>query len=167
MKKFLLLILTIVICLFVAACGNEKTQEKEVPASVPAATASAPTFADIDKHITDAVKGIEKNSSDMVDTIAKLAKNDAKQANDSDIKRALTFLKAQYPNYFSNNEIMEKSMYYGNLLDYAFDDNDARGRAGYNLVKSVKYVYRGTEKVEDEATQNNLKKIQKELAKIK
>lgn len=168
----LLVLLGVLYCLFVSACGNEeKVEETPAPAqtvsepAVPAPT--QPAIADIDKHIAEAIKGVDKNTSATVDTIAKLAKNDAKQINELDVKQALDYIRKVHPNYYTDNETMEKAMYYGYLLDYAFDDNDPRSHVGFNVVKSIKYVYRGAEKTTDEATTNNLEKVKKELAKIK
>lgn len=165
----LLVLLGVIYCLFVSACGNdEKVEEPPAPAPTTSAPApTAPTVADVDKHIAEATQGVEKNTSAMVDTIAKLAKNDAQQINDLDVEQALDYIRKVHPNYYADNETMEKAMYYGYLLDYAFKDDDARSRVGFNVVKSIKYVYRGAEKATDEVTTNNLEKVNKELAKIK
>jgi hypothetical protein len=71
---------------------------------------------------------------------------------------------------------MEKSMYYGTFIYKYIEatkkveniselDSDTQNayNAGYYTVNSIKYVYRGAENIEDESTQNSLKKAQEAL----
>lgn len=52
----------------------------------------------------------EANTSAMVDSIVNKAKSDADGQLDLDTcKEALSYLKDNYPNYFTDNETMEKS----------------------------------------------------------
>lgn len=165
-KLFILLCFIIVVAAAVSSCSSDNP----VPAENSTAVVTEQSTIDInniDKHIADSTAGIEKNSDDMVNVIAKLAKNDAKNANDEMIASALTYIKDTYPNYFTDNATMEKTMYYGALLDYAFDDSDNRSHIGFTAFKSVKYVYRGLEKINDEGTKKALYKLEKELAKLK
>ena len=81
---------------------------------------------------------------------------------------AINFIKENYPNYFESNEVMEKTMYYGYLLEYGYKNkNNNYADLGMDAYQVVKYVYRGAEKVEDISTQENLKQIAKDLDKIK
>lgn len=64
----------------------------------------------------------EANTSAMVDSIVNKAKSDADGQLDLDTcKEALSYLKDNYPNYFTDNETMEKVMYYGAFLEYSFE----------------------------------------------
>lgn len=117
-----------------------------------------------DKRISNALKGIERNSSSAVDAITLLASNDAKGITKELKKEALLFLRNNYPYYYKDAISMEKTMYYGNLLNRAFKDD--QGRLGWAALKAVKYVYRGHEKISDEATQINLRKVEKALNKL-
>ena len=108
------------------------------------------------------------NTSSKVDEISIQAKNDAKNIDDGKTIEAINFIKENYPNYFESNEVMEKTMYYGYLLEYGYKNkNNNYADLGMDAYQVVKYVYRGAEKVEDISTQENLKQIVKDLAGIK
>ena len=102
----------------------------------------------------------EANTSAMVDSIVNKAKSDADGQLDLDTcKEALSYLKDNYPNYFTDNETMEKVMYYGAFLEYSFEGkgiNDVCATLGQDALQTVKYVYRGSDAIEDESTQSNL-----------
>lgn len=83
-------------------------------------------------------------------------------------------------NFYESNDIMERSMYYGQFVYKYIEENavannksqltdsvEAAYDATYNTVKAIKYVYRGAEKVEDESTQIALTKAQENLRKFK
>ena len=66
-------------------------------------------------------------------------------------------------------DALEQAICYGYWLEYAYaDDEAARDYAelGMDMEQAVKYVYRGAEKVEDDATQENLGQIKKSLEAI-
>ena len=109
----------------------------------------------------------EANTSAMVDSIVNKAKADADgQLNLDTCKEALSYLKDNYPDYFTDNETMEKVMYYGAFLEYSFEGkgiNDTCAALGQDALQSVKYVYRGSDSVEDQATQSNLEQVKKSL----
>lgn len=106
----------------------------------------------------------EPNTSEMVDYIVRTAKENAKTITEEQKAEAIKFLKENYPNYYTNNEIMEKVMYYGSLLEYAYKDIDATiFNLGQDANQAVKYVYRNIENVDDTATQENLKQIKQSL----
>ena len=109
----------------------------------------------------------EANTSAMVDSIVNKAKADADGQLDLDTcKEALSYLKDNYPDYFTDNETMEKVMYYGAFLEYSFEGkgiNDTCATLGQDALQSVKYVYRGADSVEDQATQSNLEQVKESL----
>lgn len=122
-----------------------------------------------------------EGSNARVDEILLKAMDDAKNVSgdaDSLCTEALSYLKEHAPNFYENNETMEKSMYYGCFI-YRYIEETAgakdiselnhedqlRYNAGYNTVKAIKYVYRGIEKIEDDSTQNALKDAQDSLDK--
>lgn len=175
MNKILVLFLTFV-CLLVTACGSDESKKQdekpalkvETEAAVATSTPvldSAPV-GDVDSRIAEVVQNAGANTSGAVDAITLMAKKDAKTAKESQIKEALDFIADNYLHCHRDNMTMEKTIYYGALLDAAFQDNDARSRVGWNAVKAVKYVYRGAEKPSDSAPQNALNKVAKELARI-
>ena len=104
----------------------------------------------------------------MVDAIILQAKADAETATDEDLQAAFTFIKDTYPDFFTDNEVMEKVMYYGSLLEYAYRDTEETTMAelGMDAVQTVKYVYRGAETVEDEATKLNLEQVNESLTAL-
>lgn len=109
----------------------------------------------------------EANTSAMVDSIVNKAKSDADGQLDLDTcKEALSYLKDNYPNYFTDNETMEKVMYYGAFLEYSFEGkgiNDVCATLGQDALQTVKYVYRGADAIEDESTQSNLRQVKESL----
>lgn len=110
----------------------------------------------------------EPNTSEMVDYIYYQAKNDV-GSGVSDAKRdeAVEYIRANYPNYYTDNEVMEKTMYYGYWLEEAYEGNgasDPYATLGMNVYQAVKYVYRGAETVDAQSTQENLSQIAEDLA---
>ena len=102
----------------------------------------------------------ESNTSAMVDSIISKARDDAASLTEEKAKEAFTAIYDSYPDFFTDNETMEKLMYYGALLEYGYEGkNDAFYNLGMDTVQAIKYVYRGVEKIEDEATQENLNQI--------
>lgn len=104
------------------------------------------------------------NTTAMVDYICSEAKKKAQNATDADEQEAIKYLSDNIDTCFSSNEVMEKFMYYGALLNYMYDDTDSRSKLGFTALKTVKYVYRGVEKVSDETTKDNLQKTKELLA---
>lgn len=100
------------------------------------------------------------NTNEMVDYISKKAKADSGNATDEDVQKAINWLKNNKYSYFSGNDNMEKTMYYGFFLEdvYSGTGNDYE-KLGFQAYKTVKYVYRGYESIQDESTQNNLEKL--------
>lgn len=109
----------------------------------------------------------ETNTSEKVDAIALDAKAATKESiTEEECEEAINFIVEHYPDYYSDNEIMEQTMFYGFWLDYAYKDdvsNEDYAKLGTDVAQAVKYVYRGAEKVEDDATQLNLEQIKKGL----
>lgn len=64
---------------------------------------------------------------------------------------------------------MERAISYGYWLEYAYQNDEAArdyAELGMDLEQAVKYVYRGAESVEDDATQENLSQIRESLEAI-
>ena len=117
-----------------------------------------------EKESSESSSEPEHGTSSYVDYIALKAKDDAETATDDDIKNALNWLKDNTENYFSGEENMEKTMYYGELLEYKYKDTgDSLEKIGWQAFKTVKYVYRGAESVTDDATHNNLMELKEML----
>ena len=105
------------------------------------------------------------NTTEMVDYISKVS------TAVSDIV-AIDFIRNTYPNFYTDNATMEKAMYYGYLLEYRHQEDSTDyyqniTKLGMDTEQAVKYVYRGVEAVDDDATQENLKQISESLAEIK
>lgn len=109
----------------------------------------------------------EPNTSEKVDAIAFSAKDAAKESiTDAERDEAIDFIVEHYPDYYTDNETMEQTMFYGFWLDYAYKDDEANqdyAKLGTDVAQAVKYVYCGTDKIEDDATQLNLEQVQKGL----
>lgn len=113
---------------------------------------------------------IDKNNLIHELTIASEAKKSANQsASEEKRDEALDFISSTYPDYFSDNDTMEKAMYYGYYLEYAYSKNgptNTYANLGMDLYQAVKYVYRNTETVEDTHVQENLSQIKEALAEL-
>lgn len=107
----------------------------------------------------------EPNTSAAVDELILRGKNDSKNATKDDIKEAVKFINDSYNKYWIDNETMQKTMYYGALLQYSNENKNIK-ELGLDSEQVVKYIYRKAEKVEDESTQANLTQIKKSLNKI-
>lgn len=106
------------------------------------------------------------NTTAMVDYICSEAKKKAQTATEADEQEAIKCLSDNIDTCFSSNEVMEKFMYYGALLDYMYEDSETKSQLGFNALKTVKYVYRGEEKILDKTTQDNLQKTKDLLSAI-
>ena len=135
------------------ACGNT---------SVESSNAS-----EIEENITEEIttEAIatepEHGTSAYVDYLAFKAKDDAETASNEQLQEAVDWLKNNTAAYFSTEENMEKTMYYGQLLEYKYKGTENEyEKIGWQAFKTVKYVYRGAESVSDDVTQNNLLELQ-------
>lgn len=125
----------------------------------------------------------EEGTSARVDEVTLKGIRDAKQVSKDGVEplldEAFNYLKMHVNNYYENNEIMEKSMYYGSFIYKYIEENSGAKNAadldnktkaeyevGWNTVKAIKYVYRGVDKIEDECTQNALKDVKENLEKL-
>lgn len=120
---------------------------------------------------TEAKAEPEANTSAKVDALALAAKQDIEENGVSDAKRdeAVTFIVEHYPDFYADNETMERAISYGYWLEYAYQNDEAArdyAELGMDLEQAVKYVYRGAESVEDDATQENLSQIRESLEAI-
>lgn len=103
----------------------------------------------------------EHGTTEYVDYISYKAKNDSINVTGEQLQEAIDFIKYNTNSYFSTQEHMEKTMYYGELLEYKYKNTGSvYEKAGWQAYKTVKYVYRGIDKTTDETTLKNLKKLQ-------
>lgn len=112
----------------------------------------------------------EPNTSAMVDYIASEAKKSANQSS-SEEKRdeALNYISSTYPDYFTDNETMEKTMYYGYYLEYAYAKNGSDNlyaNLGIDTYQVVKYIYRNAETADSDYTKENLRQIKETLSEL-
>lgn len=105
------------------------------------------------------------NTSAAVDELILRGKTNSKSATKNDIKEAIKFIEDNYNKYWIDNETMQKTMYYGALLEYSNESKDIK-ELGSDSEQVVKYVYRKADKIEDDSTQSNLRQIKKSLDKI-
>lgn len=90
------------------------------------------------------------------------AEADAATVSDDVLIEAQNYIGDAYPNFFIDAGTMEKLMFCGQLLEKACGEVPSRhnnATLGWKTVKSIKYVYRGAEAVEDEATQTNMEAV--------
>ena len=142
---------------------QQKEESKELKSEIDTSTVEEHTETAKEPETIEKTTP-EPNTSEMVDYIALTAKENAQTITEEQKTEAMQFLKDNYTNYYANNETMEKVMYYGYLLEYAYKDIDnSIFNLGQDANQAVKYVYRGTETVDDTATQENLKQVKQSL----
>lgn len=153
--------LTVIILIAAAVSGDDSATETSEQIETVTETTSAETEIASSETETIAETVPEANTSAMVDYIAAEAKESANQAaTDEKRDEALNFIASSYPEYFSDNDTMEQAIYYGYYLEFAYDINESQyAELGMDVEQAVKYVYRGTETVEDEHVQENLNQI--------
>lgn len=165
-KKWIIIAAVAVVLIAAAVGGNTETrppQTSEVP-ETQEPTTEAPKE-------TEAETEPEANTSAKVDALALAAKQDIEENGISDTKRdeAVAFIVEHYPDFYADNETMEQAISYGYWLEYAYQNDEAArdyAELGMDLEQAVKYVYRGAESVEDDATQENLSQIRESLEAI-
>ena len=169
MKKRLLFI-PLILTLSLTACGSKESNEEQTQNTTQQTQeVNETTETSSETEIEEETEVPEPNTSAMVDYLYYQAKDDIEKNGFSDeIKdEAVKFLVDNYPNYFTDNETMEKTMYYGYYLERGFKDSDSPySNLGTDAYQAVKYVYRGVETVEDDSTQANLSQIKKSLEKL-
>lgn len=164
-KKWIIVGVAVVLVLAAAVGGNKGSdQTAGTPSSEPPTQASAPAESE------PSAAEPEPNTSAKVDALAREAKDSvAGDVTEEMRDEAVAFIVEHYPDYYGDNETMERAMFYGFWLEYAYDgDEAARGyyNLGMDMEQAVKYVYRGAEKAEDEATKENLAQIKESLEAI-
>ena len=166
-KKKWIIIGVVAVVLIAAAVGGNKGGDQTAGTSEtePSIQSSAPAETD-----QPAAAEPEANTSAKVDALARDAKDSvAEGVTDEKRDEAVAFIVEHYPDYYGDNETMEQAIFYGYWLEYAYaDDEAARDYAelGMDMEQAVKYVYRGAEKVEDDATQENLGQSKQSLEAI-
>lgn len=159
-------------CLFLVvittACSSNQSTEQNEENN----TNNSNQTADINENNSN--EQPEPNTSSMVDYLIRQGKAKVDEATEEELNTALEFIKNNIDNLFADNETMEKTIYYGSLLEYyyAIDHdsykgfNDIRGEIGMDAVQAVKYVYRNTETPEDQHATENIRQIKENLAKL-
>lgn len=171
-KKWIIIAVVAVVLVAAAVGGNTETQQPQT--SGTQATSEAPETQEPVTEVASEAENEaepEANTSAKVDALALAAKQDVEENGVSDAKRdeAVAFIVEHYPDFYTDNETMEQAISYGYWLEYAYEsDESARDYAelGMDLEQAVKYVYRGAESVEDDATQENLSQIRESLEAI-
>lgn len=169
-KKRIIIAVVVVVLIAAAVGGNTETQQPQTQGT-QAVTEAPEAQEPITEATSETETEPEANTSAKVDALALVAKHDVEENGVSDEKRdeAVAFIVEHYPDFYADNETMEQAISYGYWLEYAYEsDESARDYAelGMDLEQAVKYVYRGAESVEDDATQENLSQIRESLEAI-
>lgn len=166
-KKKWIIIGVVAVVLIAAAVGGNKGGDQTAGTSGTEPPVQSSTPAETDQPTAAEP---EANTSAKVDALARDAKDSvAEGVTDEKRDEAVAFIAEHYPDYYGDNETMEQAIFYGYWLEYAYaDDEAARDYAelGMDMEQAVKYVYRGAEKAEDDATQENLGQIKESLEAI-
>ena len=108
----------------------------------------------------------DSGTSKMVDQIAFTAKTNAENLNDDQVNAIINDIRSANHNFYTDEATMLKYMWYGYLLDYKFEDSNARSSLGQDVYQAVKNIYRNTDTLESDATQANFRQIDKSLQEI-
>lgn len=120
-----------------------------------------------EEYLYDFIEGVEPYTSKMIDVISRAARNSANyMATTAKREEALNFIKNNYPNYWTNEDTLIKSIYYGYYLSYAFDNSSVYSNLGFDVYEIGKAIYRQEEVPESDFVQNNLRKIQENINKL-
>ncbi len=159
-KKIVLICVIVVLIIIVAI--NLKNKPKETPSTTNAISQSEDINTSTEPEEPD-----EHGTSNYVDYIYYKAKYDAVTATEDELQDALNWLKNNTDNYFSTQKNMELAMYYGELLEMTYKDlGNEYEKIGWQTYKTIKYVYRGAESIEDETTQHNLNELKEMLSNV-
>lgn len=165
-KKKWIIAAVVVVVVLAAIAGNSTTYKDSKKQAEESPQITEQETAQSSEPEADATEP-EANTSAKVDALALEAKA-AVEEGVTEEKRdeAVAFIVDHYPDYFTDNETMEQAMAYGFWLEYAYADDEAvrdYAELGMDMSQAVKYVYRGAEAVEDDATQENLSQIKERL----
>ncbi len=167
-KKKWIIAAVVVVVLAAAVAGNSDAYKNSKQQTETSAQSTEQDVEQSTETVADTMEP-EANTSAKVDALALEAKEAAAEGvTDEQRAEAVTFIVEHYPDYYADNETMEQVMAYGFWLEYAYKDDEARDYAelGMDVSQAVKYVYRGVEAVEDDATQENLRQIKETLEKL-
>lgn len=137
--------------------SNTNTSNTEIPMATDTVVAD---FAEVNSEP-------EHGTSEYVDYIFTKAKNDSKNVTNVQLQEAVDWLKNNTNNYFSGEENMEMTMYYGELLERTYKGTgNVYEQVGWQAFKTVKYVYRGVDSISDPVTQDNLVELKDMLSDL-
>lgn len=145
MKKALaVIIVSLAICTSISACSQSEIQQESnqtISSTLP---------------VQDFVEPEEHGTSAYVDYLFYKAKSDAETVSDEELQAALDWLRNNVDNIFDNQKNMELAMYNGELLERKYKDSgNSFEMIGWQAYKTVKYVYREVESVDDQSTIDN------------
>jgi hypothetical protein len=134
--------------------------EKTIPESVETNENLKETVISETTIKTELTEPSEHNTGAYVDYLALKAKADIGTLTDEELREVINWIKEHKKDLFLDNETMEKAMYYGELLEYKYKGTENEyEKLGWQMFKTIKYVYRGEESVDNDTTQNNLTEL--------
>ena len=140
MKKYVLLLSTvIVITLLIGCTQGEKEESNNVTSE-----AEANQKSDIDDFTKLPNFSAPKNSSEMVDLIAKTAKDNAFALTEEQAEEIIWLISVKSKSnsffMFENNKSMERYMWYGYLLSYKYESGSPEANLGDCLLYTSRCV---------------------------
>lgn len=108
----------------------------------------------------------EKRTTEMVDQIESVAKENAKDMSEEDAEKIIAAIRDADHKFYKTDQDMEKFMWYGYLLEYKYDEADPKSLLGMDLCQAIKYVYRNADLVTDDSTHENLQQVDDDLERI-
>lgn len=186
MKRIILICTVAALIFAVAGCTESQSTVPESSQAAPVETAiisevsdtapdpgpklePEPEWESLDDLLGSHEWTAEAGTSGRVDEIIMAASADAAAVTDDILAEAQNRIAEKYPDFFADEKTMEQLMFCGRLLEKACsEDGSLRSNAtlGMNTVQAIKYVYRGAETVEDEATRINLEEVGEALKSL-
>lgn len=163
-KKGKIILGTFGVLILLSIVGNLNKGDEKSNSSVQTKTSTVSITSSVITTEKELIEPEEHNSSAYVDYLALKAKEDSATASDESIQEAIQWITNNIDSIFKDNESMEKAIYYGELIEYKYKGVDEKyEKIGWQTFKTVKYVYRGVEGVEDEVTVNNYNELKSML----
>lgn len=184
MKRIILICMVVALIFAVAGCTEPQSTVAEASSTAPVETSIAPEMSEpapepepkpepawesLDDLLASHEWTTEAGTTDRVDEIVVASMLDCTEVSEGILEQAIEFIASNYHDFFVDAETMENLMYCGSLLDSAYNSQDGMldyAKLGMDTLQAIKYVYRGIEEVDDEATVSNLSQVKESLVTL-
>lgn len=195
MKKMITILAFLIVCNLGTGCSQQaKTETESTSTTVPLSESTEPSKEEpsveteedstsrSEPQAEDPTGGAGTEKEETINNLKKQAEDEAEQDRyfiiealgdkgaDGRWSEACGFIKDQYPDYFSNNELLQKGIKYGNYLVSIYKDSKGidNGRGHYyemgRLVSEMaQNIYMGNTNLTDSSILEALQKLEEQL----